>query len=67
MAMPSENWAGGIYNNRFNPYYEGRVWMSNNKDVSSYFANKKESKLYTPMAREGETYSLTIPRSTEIA
>lgn len=66
MMMPSENWEGGLFKNRFNPYYEGRSWMSNNKDVSNYFANKKGSMLYTPMATEGQTYSLTIPRNTKI-
>lgn len=66
MAMPSRVWKGGKPGDEYySPYYDGRVWMSDNADAWNSFAYKKEG--FYHERPSGVNYSLTVPRNVKMA
>lgn len=65
MAMPSRTWKGGMPGDEYySPYYDGRVWMSDNADVWNSFAYKQEG--FYHERPSGINYSLTVPKNTKM-
>lgn len=65
MMMPSRAWKGGKPGDEhYSPYYNGRVWMSDNADVWNSFAYKKEG--FYHESPSGVNYSLTVPRNVKM-